>query len=203
MNRTLRAFLPWTILSLVAAGAVHASPQPATKTTLVVLADHPVEQTLWPTLVSALRQAAASGEAPVSGDLEIVAARRGMEGPAFPERIEVELLGHCDALWNQDAPTHAGPLGWVLENSGKIAPVIYVDCAQLDNFIWPWTRTLPRDQRLQAASEAIAHVIFHEWTHVATQSAHHASRGLMQPELSIHELITPDLDVALLPGKEK
>jgi hypothetical protein len=162
------------------------------KTTLIVLADWHTQIEFWPLLESALQQEAASGLAPINGSIEIVPAGRGTPGPVFPSRIEIELLGRCDALWNQNAPQHQGPLGWVIGSSGKVSPVIYVDCAQIDQAIWPETQRLPRDQRLQATSEAIAHVILHEWTHIETQSDTHAKHGLMQPELSIPELTTPE-----------
>jgi hypothetical protein len=193
MKMDLKSIAALAFLVLVIAATARAENIPAAKTTLIVFADRIVQSRLWPLLAAALQRDAVRGEAPVNGDLEIIPAAKGTPGPAFPSRIEIELLGRCDALWNQNAPSRPGPLGWVTENSGKISPIIYVDCAQIDLAIWPETRIQPRDQRLQTASEAIAHVILHEWTHIATQSAAHASRGLMQSELSTRELATTSL----------
>ncbi len=189
------------------------NPQPALDTqpvsqqttpsiTLIVLADRHVQSHLWPVLVSTLtRDAAAesrtwpesSPEAVLTpGNLRIILSAGNIPGPAYPSRIEVELLGRCDSLWDNNAsPLPNGPLGWVLGTPGHIAPIIYVDCAQISQLLWPSTRTMTDSLRLRATSEAISHVILHEWIHIVTQSPAHAERGIMQPYLTAPELIAP------------
>ena len=162
--------------------------QPQGKTTLMILANRHIQDQLWPVLVSTLTRDAASEYAPVNGQVEIIVVGKDTPAPELPNRIEVELLGRCDSRWNQSPLRQGGPLGWVLETSGSIAPVIYVDCGRIAELIGPQTHPMPRDQWLQATSEAISHVILHEWIHVATQSSAHAAHGIMQPELSEHDL---------------
>jgi hypothetical protein len=194
--RTTAQFVLAFLLSTMAALAENvpsiAEPASAT-TTLVILANRRTQQRLLPVLVSTLRReaAAASHSSPVNANVEIVSAGNDVPGPAFPSRIEVELLGTCDDPWNMDPPAHSGPLGYVFEDSGIIAPVIYVDCAQLNQLMSPLSRTMTENQRLHATSEAISHVIIHEWIHIATQSSAHAPRGIMQSQLSSRDLTTP------------
>lgn len=165
--------------------------QPAT--TLVVLANRQTQKHLWPVLVSTLRRdaATASQSAPINGEPQIILGGADVPGPAFPSRIEVQLLGACDDPWDADRPAKSSPLGYVHEDAGMIAPIIYIDCAQVSQLLWPQTRSMTQRQRLQLTSEAISHVILHEWIHIATQSSAHTSRGIMQSALSLHELTTP------------
>lgn len=184
------------IIALLAFAVPAAAPaqdpsQPAT--TLVVLANRQTQKHLWPVLVSTLRRdaATASQSAPISGDPQIILGGGEVPGPEFPSRIEVQLLGACDDPWNANAPAKQGPLGWVLRDGGQIAPVIYVDCAQVNQLLSPQNRPMTQSHQLQVTSEVISHVILHEWIHIATQSPAHTSRGIMQPALSLQELTTP------------
>ena len=175
--------------------AISATPaqSPSQPTTLVVLANHQTQKRLWPVLVSTLRRdaAATSQSAPIDRNPQIILAGADIPGPEFPSRIEIELLGACDDPWSANPPAKRGPLGYVLEDSGKIAPIIYVNCAQVNQLLAPQNRTMTERQRLNITSEAISHVILHEWIHIATQSPAHTSRGIMQPALSLRELTTP------------
>jgi hypothetical protein len=193
MKTNLRTITRLALVFLVTCGMSLAQNQLNTPTTLVVLANRQTQQRLWPILVSTLRAdaAAASRTAPVDGDVQIVLGGSDTPGPVFPTRIEVELLGTCDDPWNSSVLSRQGPLGYVLEDSGKIAPVIYVDCAQLNQLLSPETRHMTENMRLHATSEAISHVILHEWIHIATQSSAHAPRGIMQSQLSPRDLTTP------------
>jgi hypothetical protein len=38
-------------------------------------------------------------------------------------------------------------------------------------------------------AHAIAHVLIHEWIHVATQSSSHSAHGITRASLSVRELI--------------
>jgi hypothetical protein len=202
MKTTLRSIARLALIFLAIGSTAPAqqqlSRQPAQQpsqpaTTFVILADGHIQPSLWPVLVSTFsRDAAAAGSAvPVSGNLQIIPGGDSIPGPAFPTRIEVEFLGRCDAQWDENAPAHSGPLGWVYGKPGQIAPVIHVDCAQINRMIWPRTRSMPETLQLQITSEAISHVILHEWIHIATQSPAHASHGIMEPVLSPHDLTTP------------
>jgi hypothetical protein len=204
MKTNLRTVTRLALVLLVTFGTSLAQNQlknpttlpPSLPTTLVVLANRQTLQRLWPVLLSTLRTdaAAESRTAPVDGNVQIVLAGSDSPGPVFPTRIEVELLGTCDDPWNANAPSRQGPLGFVLEDSGKIAPIIYVDCAQVNKLLSPSTRPMTENVRLHAESEAISHVILHEWIHIATQSPEHASHGIMQSTLSLTQLTTPITD---------
>lgn len=193
MKTNLRTITWLALLVLLTYGTSLAQNQLKTPTTLLVLANRQTQQRLWPVLVSTLRvdAAAESRTAPVDGNVQIVLADADSPGPVFPTRIEVELLGACDDPWGANAPSHQGPLGYVLEDSGKIAPVIYVDCAQVNQLLSPELRHMTRNMRLHAESEAISHIILHEWIHIATQSAAHSSHGIMEPGLTAAQLTTP------------
>jgi hypothetical protein len=193
MKNPLRtvAHLALAFFAIYSAAPAQSPSQPAT--TLVVLANRQTQQRLWPVLVSTLRRdaAAASQSAPISDDPQIILGGADIPGPEFPSRIEVQLLGACDDPWNANASAKQGPFGWVLRDGGQIAPVIYVDCAQVNQLLAPQNRLMTQSQRLKVTSEVISHVILHEWIHIATQSPSHASRGIMQPSLSLQELTTP------------
>ncbi|HEX4068376.1 MAG TPA: hypothetical protein VHZ09_20315 [Acidobacteriaceae bacterium] len=193
MKTNLKIIAQLALLFLALRGTAPAQDPPHGSTTLIILADRHIQQHLWPVLVPTLQRdaQAESAAAPVTGNLHIVFSGKNMPGPAFPSRIEVELLGRCDDLWDENTTAQFGPLGWVLENSGKIAPVIYVDCGRLSQVIWPKTRAMTESQRQRAVSQAISHVILHEWIHIATQSPEHAEYGVMRPSLSANDLVTP------------
>lgn len=193
MKTTLK-FAALLALTLFATCLESPAQSPSqTATTLVVLANRQTQKRLWPVLVSTLHRdaAAASQSAPIDGDPQIILGGGDIPGPSFPSRIEVELLGACDDPWNANPPAKTGPLGYVREDAGIISPLIYVDCAQVNQLLSPQTRSMTQSQRLSVTSEAISHVILHEWIHIATQSPAHASRGIMQPALSLRELTTP------------
>lgn len=174
-------------------------------TTFVILANRHTQPRLWPVLEADLRRDAAAirPTAPVSAGVHIVLAGPGIPGPSFPSRLEVEFLGRCDTAWNAGRPVHSDALGWVLEDSNKIAPVIYVDCAQINDLLGLHARIIPENLRLRIASEAISHVILHEWIHIATQSDAHSSHGIMEPSLTAKQLTAPITDTASATAKSQ
>lgn len=182
------------------------NPTPIGTTTFIILANRRTQPRLWPILESTLRRdaAAISRTAPVTAGIDLVLAGPDTPGPSFPGRLEVEFLGRCDTPWdnisgndnpaNVAHPSTSSALGWVLEDSHKIAPIIYIDCAQINDVLGPQARTIPENLRLRIASEAISHVILHEWIHIATQSAAHSSHGIMEPGFTAVQLTTPIAD---------
>ena len=106
----------------------------------------------------------------------------------FSKVIIVKLLGRCDVLPQSDRPSLKGPLGWVLEVSGKIQPFIFVDCTRIGKVIRTRSAALNKYERRHEMAQAIAHVVIHEWIHVATQSPAHGAHGISKQFLSPEEL---------------
>jgi hypothetical protein len=106
----------------------------------------------------------------------------------FSSIIVVKLLGRCDVLPQTDHPSK-GPLGWVPEISGTIQPIISIDCTRIAEVLRPAAAGLNKQARQYMMDQAIAHVLIHEWIHIATQSTRHSSRGLSQAYLSVNDLI--------------
>ncbi len=109
-------------------------------------------------------------------------------GTVFSKVIVVKLLGRCDVLLQSDRPSADGPLGWVWQVSGKIQPFIYVDCEQLAQVLRGRSASLDQYERRHAMAQAIAHVVIHEWIHIATQSPAHGKHGITKRFLSTAEL---------------
>ena len=176
-----------------------------TGTTFIILANHRSQPRFWPILEADLRRnaAAISRTTPVTAGVHFILASPGIPGPSFPSRLEVEFLGRCDTPWNADSPATYNALGWVLKDSHTIAPIIYVDCAQINNILGLRARIIPEDLSLRIASEAISHVILHEWIHIATQSAAHSSHGIMERGLTATQLITPIADTGSAHSKSQ
>lgn len=124
---------------------------------------------------------------------------RGLEAG---DVIQVTLLGRCDVLPQAVRPwlrASAAPLAWVKQAAGQIQPFIFIDCERLAQVLGAATLGLDREQRTRAMAQAIAHVLIHEWVHVATQSALQRSRGIERASLSVRELITSPPQVRLRP----
>jgi hypothetical protein len=73
--------------------------------------------------------------------------------------------------------------------SGTIQPFISIDCTRIAEVLRPAAAGLSKQGRHYMMDQAIAHVLIHEWNHIATQSARHTSRGISQAYLSLNELI--------------
>jgi hypothetical protein len=165
---------------------------------LVFLAQPQVGEEFWPVLFQSLREdlEAGAGELPdgVAIDRNPTLLRRddlvgGIQGTHV---IEVTLLGRCDVLPQAERPWHrasADPLGWVKQAGGEIQPFIFIDCQRLAQVLRPATMGLNQEERRQAMARAIAHVLIHEWIHVATQSSWHSAHGITRASLSVRELI--------------
>jgi hypothetical protein len=99
------------------------------------------------------------------------------------------LLGHCDVFSQTYHSSGKGPLGWVLLISGKVQPFVSIDCARIAEVLRPATAGWSKQRRQDAMLQAISHVLIHEWSHIATQSSAHSSRGITQANLSVRDLI--------------
>ena len=179
-------------LSMVFARTLTLDAQEA-GTTIVFYAQSKVSDDLWPELFQVLRSDLADDELPNGLGLDSQAAFvRGSDnllGILFSKVIVVKLLGRCDFLPQADQRSSTGPLGWVQSVSGKIQPFVYIDCTRLAQLLRPRAANLSKQERQHLMDQAIAHVLIHEWTHIARQSAAHGSRGITQACLSVEELI--------------
>jgi hypothetical protein len=81
--------------------------------------------------------------------------------------------------------------------SGDIQPYIFIDCDRLSQFLRPVAAGTNSSCRKQMMAQAIAHVLLHEWNHVATQSSAHDKHGLYQAYLSVNDLIGSPRNKAL------
>jgi hypothetical protein len=183
----LLSFLP-------ASAAVLPSQAEAPGTTFVFYAQSKGSEDLWPLLFEILRSDLAGGEGEFSNrfvldkQVSFVRGTDDLRGVVFSRIIEVKLLGRCDVL-PQTEHKSKGPLGWVPLVSGTIQPFISIDCARIAEVLRPAAAGLSKEDRQYTMDQAIAHVLIHEWNHIATQSTRHTSRGISQAYLSLNELI--------------
>jgi hypothetical protein len=162
-------------------------------TAIVFYAQPRVSEELWPDLLQSLRADLAAGEAPNGFVLQqnptyLRANDNLAVGIDFSQVIEVTLLGRCDVLPQSDRPSLTGPLGWVRQVSGAIQPFIFVDCNRIAQVLRTTSPGLTRRERGHEMAQAVAHVVIHEWIHVATQSASHGREGITKQFLSPAEL---------------
>jgi hypothetical protein len=179
------------LLTYALAPALHAQ-QPGTA--VIFYAQPQLNDELWPDLLQSLQAdlAAGIGEAPNGFALEQNPAYfRGNDlalGTVFSRVIVVKLLGRCDLLPQSDRSSLDGPLGWVWQVSGKIQPFIFVDCERIAQELRRRSAGLDGYERRHAMAQAIAHVVIHEWIHIATQSPAHGKRGITKQFLTATEL---------------
>ncbi len=179
------------LLTYALGPALHAQ-QPGTA--VIFYGQLQINDDLWPDLLQSLRAdlAAGMGESPKGFALQQNPAFfRGDDlalGTVFSKVIVVKLLGRCEVFPQSDRPSVDGPLGWVWQVSGKIQPFIFVDCEQLAQMLRRRSAGLDQYERRHAMAQAIAHVMIHEWIHIATQSPAHGKRGITKQFLSTAEL---------------
>jgi hypothetical protein len=180
-----------SLAAAIPAAALNAQ-QPGT--TLVFYAPQ-MNEDLWPALFQTLRADLADG----GGDLPdglvldkdplLVRGDQDLRGVTFSRVITVKLLGRCDAFSQTSHSSEKGPLGWVLQISGKVQPFVSIDCTRIAEVLRPATAGWTKRRRQDAMLQAITHVLIHEWSHIATQSSAHGSRGITQANLSLSDLI--------------
>jgi hypothetical protein len=160
-----------------------------------------ISDSLWPVLFQTLRADLAGGEGDLPDGLVLdknpLLARgdQDLRGVIFPRVITVKLLGRCDAFSQNNHSSETGPLGWVLLISGKVQPFVSVDCARIAEVLRPATAGWTKQRRQDAMLQAISHVLIHEWSHIATQSSGHSSRGITQANLSVSDLIKAPVNI--------
>ena len=176
---------------------------------IVFLAQPQVSGEFWPVLFQSLREdlEAGTGELPNGFALDrnpsLLRPEDAVRGIQAASVIEVRLLGRCDVLPQADRPwrrASAGPLGWVQRAGGEIQPFIFIDCERLAQLLRQATLGLNQEERKQAMTQAIAHVVIHEWIHVATQSSSHSAHGIMRASLSARELMASPQQERLRPA---
>jgi hypothetical protein len=164
-------------------------------TAIIFYAQPQMKEDLWPVLFQALRADLADGAGELPNGLVLdkepifVRGSEDLRGVLFSKVISVKLLGRCDVFPQTDRPALSGPLGWVLLVSGKVQPFVSIDCTRLIQLLHPKLAGLTVEGRRYAEAQAIAHVLIHEWVHIATQSSSHGGRGIAQANLSVDQLI--------------
>jgi hypothetical protein len=164
-------------------------------TAIVFYAQPQMKEDLWPALFQALRVDLADGAGELPNGLFLdkepifLRGSEDLRGVLFSSVISVKLLGRCDVFPQADRPALRGPLGWVMLVSGKVQPFVSIDCTRLTQVLRPKLTGLTLGGRRYAVAQAIAHVLIHEWIHIATQSSSHSGRGIAQANLSVDELI--------------
>lgn len=184
------------ILLTILPASAHVLPSQAQEpdTTIVFYAQPKVSEDLWPVLFEVLRADLADGEGELSNRFDLdkqatfIRGTDDLRGVAFSRIISVKLLGRCDVLPQTGHPSR-GPLGWVPLVSGTIQPFISIDCTRIAEVLRPAVARLSKQDRQYMMDQAIAHVLIHEWDHIATQSVRHTSHGISQAYLSLNELI--------------
>jgi hypothetical protein len=193
----LALFLVFGRACSVSAAAIPAPISNAEQsgTAIVFYAQPQMKEDLWPALFEALRADLADGAGELPDGLVLdkeptfVRGSEDLRGVLFSKVISVKLLGRCDVLPQADRPALSGPLGWVLLVSGKVQPFVSIDCRRLTQVLRSKLTGLTVEGRRCAVAQAIAHVLIHEWVHIATQSSSHGARGIAQANLSVDELI--------------
>jgi hypothetical protein len=205
-HRQATGAVPGILLALILAfgqacsAAAAAIPAPMSNaeqsgTAIIFYAQPQMKEDLWPAVFQALRDDLADGAGELPNGLVLdkepifVRGSEDLRGVLFSRVISVKLLGRCDVFPQIDHPALSGPLGWVLLISGKVQPFVSIDCTRITQVLRPRLAGLAVESRRSAITQAIAHVLIHEWIHIATQSSSHGARGIAQANLSVDELI--------------
>ncbi len=191
VSRASVGFLFTLLLAQVLAPALLAQ-QPGTA--VIFYAQPKVNDELWPDLLASLRADLAAGIGESSHGFALEQNPSYFRGDDIPQSLDfstvivVKLLGRCDVLPQSDHPSLKGPLGWVRQVSGKIQPFIFVDCERIAQVLRTHSVGFTKYERRHEMAQAIAHVMIHEWIHIATQSPAHGARGITKQFLSPEEL---------------
>ena len=191
VSRAKVGILLAVLLTYALAPALHAQ-QPGTA--VIFYAQLQINDDLWPDLLQSLHAdlTAGIGESPNGFALpQNPAYFRGNDLAMeidFSRVIVVKLLGRCDVFPQSNRSSLDGPLGWVLMVSGTIQPYIFVDCARIAQALRATSLGLNKYESRHEIAQAIAHVVIHEWIHIATQCPAHGAHGITKQFLSPAEL---------------
>ena len=186
------------VSTLTANASTTKTQQPGTE--IVFGAQLQVNDELWPVLFQSLRVdlTAGSDESPKGVVLDrnpaLILHQDLVPETAFGFVFQVKLLGSCDVLSAGYYPFPNGPLGWVKMVSGHIQPLISIDCTRLAQSLGPEARNLHKQGRRRATAQALAHILIHEWIHIATQRPSHDVHAIMKSSISVKELIADPRD---------
>lgn len=164
-------------------------------TAIIFSAQPQVSEELWPILFQTVRAdlVAEAGPLPNGFVLDLnptlLRSRDISAGIQFHYILQVKLRGRCDVVPQARRPLMTGPLGWVIQDSGQILPFVSIDCTLLAQVLGPVALGLDKEGRQHVMAQAIAHILIHEWTHIATQSPSHDEQGIMKASISVRELI--------------
>ena len=207
-RRPLRSVTHLLILALVCVVVpgcpVHAATLATTPahTTFIVFAEHHMPEAQWDDLLVVLRRGLAtiepSGQRRAS--MEVLRGDLISPGQQLDQIVTVYLHGDC-VLLPGPRTTALGALGWVYRVHGMIPPFIHVDCKELTQMLGPMAFTVTTNRRHQIMAEAIARVVMHEWVHIATQSAAHASDGIAKSSFGIADLLADDDEYRRYPAR--
>ena len=178
------------------------SPIPA-HITVAIFEDDPAHIDSWDAIFAALRrnlpEAAAVAPA-IDPDPDLIRGDSIVPGMNVSAAVVIYLRGDCTLHPLRKPFPQGEALGWVYEQSGKIQPYIFVDCARIDQVLSALAEHMSRNQRTTAISEAIARVILHEWIHIASQRSSHHSAGLGKAHFSVEDLIPSTVGNAVARG---
>lgn len=198
LSRKRRAFLLAIVFlglsSLNCTSYAQGSASIEPHTTLVIFADHRMQDNAWIALFDAVRaeslSVAATSPAP-AGPADLVRGDKMRPGVEIDKPITVYLHGDCTLKpTTRMIPTK--PLGWVLRVNDQIEPFIHVDCEEIAQVVEQVALGMSRGRRATVMSEAIARVILHEWVHVATQNPRHTEEGISKSTFGVKGLLTED-----------
>jgi hypothetical protein len=162
----------------------------AAENAIVFYADKQVSDTLWQPLFSAIEDDLVKENYAVPDRTPRLMRNSELyPGEEFGHVVEVKLLGRCDVPQQAFRPLKPGPLGWVLRVHGTIQPYIYVDCTRMAQVLDPTTLGMSKEQRSRAMSQAISHVLVHEWIHITTQNSGHTEHGISEAQLTPRTLV--------------
>ncbi|HEX3437119.1 MAG TPA: hypothetical protein VHT24_10175 [Pseudacidobacterium sp.] len=190
----LGSFL-FAVITLLMSSAASAQNPP---NTLIFYADKQVSESMWAPLFNAIREDLAREDHGLDRNPRLLRGNEIVPGKEFSGVIEVKLLGRCDVVQQAYRPLKPGPLGWVLRVHGEIQPFVYIDCTRMTQVLNPTTLGLSGEDRTRAMSQAIAHVLVHEWIHIATQNAGHTEHGITQAQLAPRQLVTAPSETGAL-----
>jgi len=184
-----------TLLSVVMlATSIQALAQKsAAPLTIAIFADRQLPAAEWSALTAAVdTERSAAMPALAHTPLQVLRGDTIKPGIVVDHSISVFLHGHCELVprVSSTASAHVtGALGWTASRDGQLEPFAHVDCDRIALLLAPRTIGMSRGQRSRAMAIAVAHVILHEWSHIATQSAHHSEHGLTKSAFSAQDLL--------------